>query len=328
MSEEIIHNPHDKLFKEAFSRREMAIDFFCNYLPAHIHTRIDWESLHLEPGSFTDEALRGSESDLLYTVQIDKQPTLLYCLFEHQSSPDAWMPLRLLRYMLGIWEQFRKQNPEATKLPPILPIILYQGGDTWTCDASLATLIDIPEGLEVYQPVFEHLLVDLNRVESEKIQGAPNLRTILLALKTSRDKNKQKLELLIHALAAIIHADPALIRSVMLYLYKVDNTTNINEYIDQADALNQADLKEEIMTIAETLRKEGKLEGKIEGKIEGKQEALQENILEILELRFPSVSYSIKKQLEEISDAAILRQLHRSAVQAESIEVFQKAMPS
>ena len=73
------------------------------------------------------------------------------------------------------------------------------------------------------------------------------------------------------------------------------------------------------MTIAETLRKEGK--------IEGKQEALQEVILEMLELRFQSVSYSIKKQIEEISDTAVLRQLHRLAVQAESIEAFQKAMP-
>jgi len=320
MSEEIIHNPHDKLFKEAFSRREMAIDFFRNYLPSQIHTRIDWESLHLEPGSFTDEALRGSESDLLYTVQIDKHPALLYCLFEHQSSPDVWMPLRLLRYIVGIWEQFRKQNTEATKLPAVLPIILYQGGDTWTCDASLATLIDIPEGLTIYQPVFEHLLVDLNRVESEKIQGAPNLRTILLALKTSRKNTNKDLELLIRLLAAIIHSDHALIRTVMLYLYKVDNTTDINEYIHKAEALNQPELQEEIMTIAETLR--------TEGKIEGKQEALQEGILEILELRFPSVSYSVKKQLEEISDPAILRQLHRLAVQAESIEAFQKAMPN
>ena len=324
MSEEIIHNPHDKLFKEAFSRCEMAVDFFKNYLPTAVSARLDWESLHLEPGSFTDEALRGSESDLLYTVQIDKHPALLYCLFEHQSSPDAWMPLRLLRYILGIWDQFRKQTPEATKLPPILPIILYQGGDTWTCDASLSSLIDIPDGLAIYQPVFQHLLVDLNQVESENIKGAPSLRTILLALKASRKHTNKDLELLIRLLAAIIHNDHALIRTVMLYLYKVDNTTDINEYIHKAEALNQPELQEEIMTIAETLR----TEGKIEGKIEGKQEALQEDILEILELRFQSVSYSIKKQLEEISDTAVLRQLLRLAVQAESIEAFQKAMPN
>jgi len=63
-------------------------------------------------------------------------------------------------------------------------------------------------------------------------------------------------------------------------------------------------------------------------KTEGRQEALQEDILEILELRFQSVSYSIKKQLEEISDASTLRRLHRLAVQAQSLEEFTKQMPA
>lgn len=72
------------------------------------------------------------------------------------------------------------------------------------------------------------------------------------------------------------------------------------------------------MTIAEKLRREGKLEGK--------QEALCEDILDILELRFQSVPYSIKKQLADITDTAFLRQLHRLAVQAESIDAFTEGM--
>ena len=59
----------------------------------------------------------------------------------------------------------------------------------------------------------------------------------------------------------------------------------------------------------------------------GEQKTLREGIVEILELRFQSVSYSIKKQIEEISDPAILRQLHRLAVQTESLEAFQKEIP-
>ena len=94
MSEENIHNPHDQLFKEAFTHIETAAGFFQSYLPTDLRGRLDWETLRLQPGNYTGEALRGSESDLLYTVQIDKRPALLYCLFEHQSNLDAWMPLR------------------------------------------------------------------------------------------------------------------------------------------------------------------------------------------------------------------------------------------
>ncbi len=74
MSEETIHNPHDQLFKATFSRQDMAVGFLQNYLPDDLRTRLDWETLRLEPGSFTDEAMRGSESDLLYAVQIDTHP--------------------------------------------------------------------------------------------------------------------------------------------------------------------------------------------------------------------------------------------------------------
>lgn len=318
MSEETTHNPHDKLFKEAFSRHDMAVGFFEHYLPAELVERLDLDTLRQESASFTDEALRGSESDLLFTVQIDQRPALLYCLFEHQSSPDSWMPLRLLRYILGIWEQYRKQNPKATKLPPILPLVLYQGGDAWTTDTLLSSLIEIPEGLSAFQPEFCHLLVDLNEISSDDLQGTPSLQAILVALKTSRNRKAHEFEVLVRLLAAILHIDPSLIRSVMLYLYSVDNETDITEYIKQAEALNQPELQEAFMTIADKLRKEGRQEGR--------QEALQEDIVEILELRFQSVSYSIKNQLEDISDTTTLRRLHRLAVQAQSLDEFQKGI--
>ena len=318
MSDEITHNPHDKFFKEAFARRDMAVEFFQNYLPEKISTRLNGKTLHLEPGSFTDEALRGSESDLLYTVQIDNHPALLYCLFEHQSSPDAWMQLRLLRYILGIWDQFRKQNPNATRLPPILPIVLYQGGEAWTTDTSLSTLIEIPEGLAAYQPDFRHLLIDLNDIASDALQGSPGLKTVLLALKSSRAHATREQQLLIQFLAAIIRVDPAMIRTVMLYLYSVDNSTSINEYIQQAAALKQPELQEEIMTIAETLRKEGRQQGR--------QEELREDIKDVLDERFGECSYAIIEGLSMIEDIPQLRSLLRLAVRIESLAAFQQHM--
>jgi predicted transposase/invertase (TIGR01784 family) len=259
---------------------------------------------------------------LLYTVQIDNHPALLYCLFEHQSKPDPWMPLRLLRYILGIWDQFRKQNPKATKLPPILPVVLYQGGEAWTTDTSLSTLIEIPEGLATFQPDFQHLLIDLNDIAAEEIQGTPGLKTILLALKSSRAHATREQQLLIQFLAAVIRADPAMIRTVMLYLYSVDNSTSINEYIQQAAALKQPELQEEIMTIAETLRKEGRQQGMQQGR----QEELREDIKEFLDERFGECSYAIIEALSMIDDIPQLRSLLRLAVRIESLAAFENTL--
>jgi len=207
--------------------------------------------------------MRGSESDLLYAVQIDTHPALLYCLFEHQSSPDPWMPLRLLRYILGIWEQYRKQNPAARKLPPVLPLVLYQGGPQWIADCSLSGLIDIPDGLAAYQPEFLHHLVDLNHLAADDLQGTLLLRTVLLALKSSRKGLQHELPRLFRLFSELMQQDdsPAMVRTLLRYICTVDNDTDLNEYINQARGNNQSSLKEELMTIAEQLRKEGRQQG-------------------------------------------------------------------
>jgi predicted transposase YdaD len=104
MGEGVIHNPHDQLFKDAFSRIENAIGFFQSYLPVELQERLDWGSMQLQPGSYIDEMLRSSESDLLYTVEIDKRPTLLYCLFgapEFARCLDAAAIAALYTWDLG-----------------------------------------------------------------------------------------------------------------------------------------------------------------------------------------------------------------------------------
>ncbi len=58
----------------------------------------------------------------------------------------------------------------------------------------------------------------------------------------------------------------------------------------------------------------------------GEQKTLREDVLEILELRFFSVPYTIKEQLDAISDSTELRRLLRLAVQTESVEAFIQGM--
>jgi len=303
MSEKPVQNPHDQLFKEAFSHMETAAGFFQSYLPAALRDRLDWKTLKLHPGAYSDEVLHGSESDLLYTVQIDHRPVLLYCLFEHQSTPDAWMPLRLLRYILGIWEQYRKQNPAARKLPPVLPLVLFQGDATWTADLSMSGLVDIPDGLAAYQPEFRHLLVDLSHIDADELQGTLMVRTILLALKTSRKEQHHELPRLFKLLAEMMQKDnaPSMIRTLLRYICTVDNDTDLTEYIKQIEATQQPKLLEEAMTIAEQLITKGRQEGRQEGM----QQGAMKTLFKIIEKRFGSVSHDIESRIKSASASQI-----------------------
>jgi predicted transposase/invertase (TIGR01784 family) len=287
------------------------VDFIRNYLPSDLSSRLDWATLKLQSGAYTDEALRGSESDLLYSVQIDQSPALLYCLFEHQSTPDAWMPLRLLRYILGIWEQYRKQNPACKKLPPVLPLVLFQGGATWTADLSLSGLIDIPDGFAPYQPEFRHLLVDLNHIDSEELPGTLMVKASLLALKASHQGMCHELPRLFRLFAEMTEQDSSLgmLRALLRYICSVDTDVDLTEYIKQVEANNVPRLEKEFMTIAEQLRKEGRQQGMQQGIQQGMQQGIQheaaKTLLKILRKRFGTVSKTIEKQIS----AATTRQI-------------------
>ncbi len=68
----------------------------------------------------------------------------IYLLLEHQSTVDVWMPLYLPGYIVKIWELYRKQNPEAEKLPGIVPAVFYHGREKWDVSVYFRDLIDTP----------------------------------------------------------------------------------------------------------------------------------------------------------------------------------------
>ena len=87
-------SPHDRLVREIFGSPEHMADALRGALPPRLARRIDWSTLRREPGTFVDR--RGeSRTDLLFSARIGERRLLLYFLFEHQSTPDADMPLRV-----------------------------------------------------------------------------------------------------------------------------------------------------------------------------------------------------------------------------------------
>jgi predicted transposase/invertase (TIGR01784 family) len=97
MSEEPIHQPHDKLFKAGFSDPANTAAFLRWEVPSALSEKIDWDNIRLEPGSFVDSHYRHSESDLLFSAPLANSECLIYLLFEHQITHEPTLALRLLR---------------------------------------------------------------------------------------------------------------------------------------------------------------------------------------------------------------------------------------
>jgi predicted transposase/invertase (TIGR01784 family) len=188
-----VHNPHDRFFKETFSRVEVARDFVAHYLPPEIAELLDPATLSISKDTFVDKELKERFSDLLYQIQFkEKGKAFVYLLFEHKSYQDPEIALYLLLLMVRIWMQYRKQDNKGP-LPPILPLVVYHGEGQWRISPRFHELVELPDVVARYVPKFEYLIWDLSRYSDEEIRGGVALRVAFLLMKHifSKDAGKR-----------------------------------------------------------------------------------------------------------------------------------------
>jgi hypothetical protein len=322
MAEDSIHQPNDKLLKATFSIPENARAFFENHLPAELAEALDWSSLSLEPCSFIDPQFASSESDLLFHIRLQQSDAFLYLLFEHQSSEDPRMALRLLSYMRRIWERFAQKHAPPAKLPAILPVVLAQAKRPWKTSVRLEDLINLPPKvapiLRPWQPTLIYHLLELVRIPYEEIGGTPEGILTLRALKAEPME-----ELLGDALwdeALLFSLSEGALERILRYILNAeDDVTRLKERIGKIRA---KPLQTKTMTLAEQLTQEGKQEGQQEGKLEGQLRAFRTAVLRALEIQHGAYPEGIREAIEAIHDAQQLEALLESAIRSDSIESF------
>ncbi len=188
--------PHNALFTSVFSKKEQAIAALRAILPPNLVSLIDWDSLVLANGSFIDAALSHRQSDLLYWAKLrNGEPIALYLLWEHQSSFDALLPYRVLRYEIRIVDQWLMSNKGAKRIPAVIPVVVshVQGG--WKGSESLMDILMLPrewqDVVRDYVPNFRFIHDDLMKVNDEELMGR-SMHALgalaLLLLKHGREK--------------------------------------------------------------------------------------------------------------------------------------------
>ena len=314
LPESPLHQPHDKLVKSTFSDPDNARAFLQAHLPNNLVRRMDWTSLSLVSGSFIDPEFAATSSDLLFTAKIDGHPAFLYILFEHQNQEDPLIGLRLLTYTIRIWNDYLRNNPGATKLPAILPLVLAQDSKPWKSSTRFADLIDIPEGvgedIKKHIPDFEFQLVELYHMPFDKILGTPMGILTLRALKA--EKLQTLLDDPVWDETLLIQLPSASFEMLMRYI--LDRDLDKPAFRRKLKTLRNPKLSKNAMSLAEQFRQEGRQEGLIFSQ--------QQAILEALEIRFQRAPEGLLEEIEAITDSEKLTRLHRAAITSADLESF------
>ena len=121
-------------------------------------------------------------------MRLREQWLYVYLLIEFQSRPDPFMALRMLVYVGLLYQELvkGKQLTANHKLPPVFPLVLYNGERPWTAAEEVAELIETLPGLMAYRPQLRYLLLDEGRVAADVGEPNENLAAALMRLENSR----------------------------------------------------------------------------------------------------------------------------------------------
>ena len=126
-------------------------------------------------------------------------------LLEHQSTPDPWLRLRLLKYSIGSGKRDRQRHPTEKQLRPIVPLVLYQGGRVWRAAHEFAELF--AEAVRDWPgvPHYAHLLIDQTQAGPDELRGQLLGRIAQLAMMAAHRASWPVLQRLVPLLTELAH---------------------------------------------------------------------------------------------------------------------------
>ena len=185
---------HDSGYHLLFSHPALVEDLFRSFVTEPWVEQLDFTTLERVNAKLHTEWLERREGDLIYRVLLrDGSEVYLYLLLEFQSQPDPWMALRVLVYTGLLYQHLVREHRLApnSKLPPVFPLVLYNGDARWNAAQDMKELINLRAGTPLwsYQPTIRYYLID----ESRYPEGKPgSLVGVLFQIENCRSLDELK----------------------------------------------------------------------------------------------------------------------------------------
>lgn len=193
---ETVHQRHDTSYRFLLSSKKLFVELLRSFINKGWVQAVDEENVQEIPHSFVLQDFKRQEADLVYRVKLNGQDVVFYLLLEMQSSVDFRMPYRLLLYQVEIWryllqnEEDALSNRKTFQLPPIVPIVLYNGKQKWSAELEFRKLLANENlfGSELVN--FEYLLIDVARYTEEELLSLSNTIGSVFLLDQTEDQEQ------------------------------------------------------------------------------------------------------------------------------------------
>ena len=157
----------DPIYKRLYAFREMVADLLRSIFPDDA-LGADYGSLERLPAEYVGDDYRHRRGDSVWRFRARAAEGRggwlhVLVLLEFQSKDDRTMAVRVLEYTAMLYRELMRDGRLGADglLPPVLPVVLYNGDAPWRSAAEMRTLV-APTGpaLAPYQPSQRHIVLD------------------------------------------------------------------------------------------------------------------------------------------------------------------------
>jgi predicted transposase/invertase (TIGR01784 family) len=287
-----MHNAHDHSYKLLFSNPQLVIDLLKGFVHEDWVDELNFNTLEPVKQSHTCDDLREREDDIIWRVRHQQRWVYIYLLIEFQSTIDPFMAVRVPLYTLLLYQDLIRAEKltKGDQLPPVFPVVLYNGNQRWNSATQLSDLIvEMPGGLERYRLNFEYLILDEGAYQQSELEGLKNFVAAIFRLENAQNRND--IIKVIDSLQQWLD-NPEMDRikqSFVIWMKRVLlPAKKIAEPIQQINDLTEikAMLAQTVSKMTAEWVQQGRIEGRVEGRVEGEIKGEKNLLLRLINHRF------------------------------------------
>lgn len=189
--------------KIIFGDNTLCSQFLRDYIPLPYLKDVHPEDIEDVSERFVPLFAEERNADRVKKVNIrGDKPFFLVSLIEHKSHVDYNVCMQIFRYMVYIWDAYEKEAEQRLKgiskrvgfkYPVVLPIVYYEGAESWTVPGDFKSRLQQGEAFGKYVPDFEYYLVPLKDYSNEELlDKADEISLVMLINKLQSAEDVEK----------------------------------------------------------------------------------------------------------------------------------------
>ena len=185
----------DEAYKNLFAQKIIIQNFLEGFVKQGWVKNVDFSTLKSIPTEHISDKLDKRTNDYVWSVKINNSEVFILIMLEFQSEPDRLMPLRINNYKYLMYQHLIKNEyiDEKDLLPPVLPVVIYNGSPKWNYPVTMRSLIrDIDPDLRILAEDESFLLIETGTISKTKLDAQAMLWRVKIMSHGYLNLNNQK----------------------------------------------------------------------------------------------------------------------------------------